>query len=452
MRKKIISILFVTFLIATVIPVMGNVSQRTFLYFDVGVGEPSNIHNGDYRILGDDSLYVTVRNYGDLLTSVELNFTLEKFEGIEPIEVLDEGFEYLPFPPDNWLIHHDGNQHQWQHDTIIGHESSSSAGLFTIWPPTPPMIFDEWLVTESYDLSDAESLTLSVWYYGHANSGVITSNLEIWTSTDGGTDPDDFLTTGILLEEINPLADEVWIPESVDLSPVLGEDDVNFAFRFEGEESDFIEFFIDDILIEGEEYDWGEIDTSSNGPYDLDPDVWIESFFDVYYDFEGEYRATFSLDTPLRGNWSDDNPDNDVYKAVFTVIENVPPDEPTISGEQNGKAGTEYEYTFNAEDPNGDNVKYHIDWDDGNSDTTEFNPSGIDVKVKHTWTNQDTYTIKVTAEDTDGLVGPEGTYTVTMPRNKIINRPFLNYLQSFLTCHPSLFPILQQLLLRMELQ
>ena len=40
---------------------------------------------------------------------------------------------------------------------------------------------------------------------------------------------------------------------------------------------------------------------SNKNPYDLDPDVWIESFFDVYFDFEGEYRATFSLDTPLNG-------------------------------------------------------------------------------------------------------------------------------------------------------
>jgi len=127
---------------------------------------------------------------------------------------------------------------------------------------------------------------------------------------------------------------------------------------------------------------------------------------------------------------------------------NQPPNAPTITGETNGKAGTEYEYTFNAVDPDGDNAKYHIDWDDGDSDTTDFSPSGTDVKVKHTWSNEGTYTIKAKAEDTNGLVGPEGSLSVTMPRNRAINRPF----QWFLQQHPNLFPILQRLLQRLGLQ
>ena len=67
--------------------------------------------------------------------------------------------------------------------------------------------------------------------------------------------------------------------------------------------------------------DWGEIDSSSNGPYDLDPDVWVESFFDIGLDTEpvGYYRATFSLDTPMDSGWKDDDPKNDKYEAIFTV-------------------------------------------------------------------------------------------------------------------------------------
>jgi len=38
------------------------------------------------------------------------------------------------------------------------------------------------------------------------------------------------------------------------------------------------------------------------------------------------------------------------------------------------------------------------------------------------------------------------------PRNRIINAPFLNSLQNFLTSHPNLFPILQRLILRLGLQ
>jgi hypothetical protein len=128
-----------------------------------------------------------------------------------------------------------------------------------------------------------------------------------------------------------------------------------------------------------------------------------------------------------------------VDETVATLVEgNQAPNKPTITGKINGKAGVEYEYTFNALDLNGDNVKYHIDWDDDDSITTDFNPSGTDVKVKHTWSEERTYTIKATAEETSGLVSPEATLTVTMPRNRATyNSLFLRFLEQF--------PILQKL-------
>jgi len=69
--------------------------------------------------------------------------------------------------------------------------------------------------------------------------------------------------------------------------------------------------------------DWEEVDSGSMGPYDLDPDVWVESFFDVYYDFEGEYRATFSLDTPLYTGWNDNDSSNDNHIAEFDILTEI---------------------------------------------------------------------------------------------------------------------------------
>jgi len=443
MKKKIIGIIICTLMIATSTSVVGNGLKSTLPSFDVGVGEPTNIHDGDYRSLGEDTLFVTVQNHGDSPASVDLDFILERLEGLVPIVVLDEGFEDSLFPPQGWQVHQEGNQYSWQRDIIIGHESSACAGLFTIWPPTPPMIFDEWLVTESIDFREVTSITLSFWYYGHANMGLLTSNLEIWASTDGGTNPDDFLDTGILLEEINPNANEVWISESVDLSPLFGEEDVYLGFRFVGEESDFIEFFIDDILIEGEEYDWGELDTSSNGPYDLDPDVWIESFFDVYYDQEGYYRATFSLDTPIREDWFDDNPNNDVYQAVFTVIANNPPDSPTIDGPNSGTTGTPYTFTFASTDSDGDDVSYYIKWGDGTTPWTTYQTSGSPgYSESHTWSEQGAYTIEAKAKDTFGAESDWTELSVSMPRSRLLsNTLFYQFLQN----HPHMFPILRQI-------
>jgi parallel beta-helix repeat protein len=74
---------------------------------------------------------------------------------------------------------------------------------------------------------------------------------------------------------------------------------------------------------------WEEVDSGTNGPYDLDPDVWIESFFDVFYSYAGEYRATFSLDTPLYTGWTDHNPGNDIYHAIITVAPCPPPEDAT---------------------------------------------------------------------------------------------------------------------------
>ena len=108
----------------------------------------------------------------------------------------------------------------------------------------------------------------------------------------------------------------------------------------------------------------------------------------------------------------------DLISALFEFADEETPYAPDIYGPPNGNAGTEYEYTFNSVDSNDDDVKYYIDWGDDSSDTTAFSPSGTDVKVKHTWNENGDYTITAKAQDIHGAEGPEGTLTVTMPRNK----------------------------------
>ncbi len=118
---------------------------------------------------------------------------------------------------------------------------------------------------------------------------------------------------------------------------------------------------------------------------------------------------------------------------------NQAPEALEISGKTNGDTGKEYYYTFNAVDPDGDDVKYIVDWGDGNSDTTGLNPSGTDVVLSHTWNSGGTFTIKANAQDINGLDGPENTLKVTMPRNRII---YSSLWFRFI----DMFPILQRLL------
>jgi len=110
------------------------------------------------------------------------------------------------------------------------------------------------------------------------------------------------------------------------------------------------------------------------------------------------------------------------WDACFKTYgrENNAPSAPTIDGPNNGKAGISYDFIFNAVDPDTDDVKYLIDWGDGDALTTHLHPSGMDVSASHKWDAKGNYTISVKAEDEFGLIGPETTLEITIPRNKVI--------------------------------
>ncbi len=135
---------------------------------------------------------------------------------------------------------------------------------------------------------------------------------------------------------------------------------------------------------------------------------------------------------------------------LMTPTRNLPPDKPLITGPTSGKADTPYTYTFTSTDPDGDDVSYYIKWGDGDTtDWTTFQPSGpLGYSESHTWSSQETYTIKAKAKDIYGAESDWAELTVTMPRNKAINKPFLNFLEN----HPNLFPLLRLLTQLLGLQ
>ncbi|MHA2248656.1 MAG: outer membrane protein assembly factor BamB family protein [Candidatus Hodarchaeales archaeon] len=120
---------------------------------------------------------------------------------------------------------------------------------------------------------------------------------------------------------------------------------------------------------------------------------------------------------------------------------NYPPFAPIITGPSQGNPNTAYKYTFHSSDPDGDDVRYHIDWDDETPiQTTGYSPSGTQVDVIHIYTQSGKYTITAYAEDENGNTGPCSTFTFTCPRDKAINNMLLqNLLERF--------PLLQKLLL-----
>ena len=117
-----------------------------------------------------------------------------------------------------------------------------------------------------------------------------------------------------------------------------------------------------------------------------------------------------------------------------------PPEAPDIDGPSNGNVGDTLPYTFSAIDPDGDDVKFHIDWGDGDSDSTVYVGSGTGKTVDHVWTSAKTYTITAYAEDENNMKGPTSTFQVVIPRSKVVQtHPFLKFLQNY----PNLFTILK---------
>ena len=132
------------------------------------------------------------------------------------------------------------------------------------------------------------------------------------------------------------------------------------------------------------------------------------------------------------------------YEDIITPT-NLPPGAPDIDGPTNGAAGTSYPYTFTSTDPEDEDVSYYIEWGDGSTtDWTAFQASGTSYSGSHTWSTEGTYTITAKAKDANGE-GPEGTLTVTMPRNKAFNFNF-NLLELLFESFPHAFPIIRILL------
>lgn len=130
---------------------------------------------------------------------------------------------------------------------------------------------------------------------------------------------------------------------------------------------------------------------------------------------------------------------------TFTTKANQPPNPPIIHGPASGKTKQAYDYSFNATDPDNDNVYYYFDWGD-NTNTEWIGPysSGAAITQSHTWSEQGTYTIKAKAKDINGAESGWGTLSVTMPNS--YNLPFKQFWMRLFERFPHAFPILRHLL------
>ena len=144
-------------------------------------------------------------------------------------------------------------------------------------------------------------------------------------------------------------------------------------------------------------------------------------------------------DTGTESEWSD--------PFEITIVENQAPLEPEINGPKKGTAGKGYDWTFEAIDPDGDDMEFFICWG-GTCAGAWYGPfaSGEVFTLGYSYMIEGTFTIICMPRDIYGVEGPTASFEVIMPKNKAIEYQFFGYLLN----HLNLFPLLRLLLQRLE--
>jgi rhodanese-related sulfurtransferase len=112
---------------------------------------------------------------------------------------------------------------------------------------------------------------------------------------------------------------------------------------------------------------------------------------------------------------------------------NDPPEAPDIQGPTQGKKKTFYDYVLESEDPDMDGVRFFVDWGDGTNELTDYTESGIPIVANHAWEKDGTYTITCRTVDYYGAESENTTLDVTIPKTKLFEFNFYQFMNSRLT-------------------
>jgi hypothetical protein len=183
-------------------------------------------------------------------------------------------------------------------------------------------------------------------------------------------------------------------------------------------------------------FDWGD-GTNSGwlGPYSSGATATATYAWSDLGDFEVKVRAKDILGAG--SVWSEPH--------TISIVDNIPPDTPSIEGPATGSPGTTYLYRFTSIDQDDHDVYFYVDWGDDNF--TEWKgpyQSGFEAGITHTWSEKGTYIIKAKAMDELGDESDWATLEIAMPVNQQITTYPL--LQKILELFPNAFPILKHVL------
>jgi hypothetical protein len=110
------------------------------------------------------------------------------------------------------------------------------------------------------------------------------------------------------------------------------------------------------------------------------------------------------------------------YLSLKKILNN-PPENVSIEGPINGRAGALYNYSFYCDDPDGDDVNYYIKWGIPSCPAIYGTyPSSSTAIIGFAWENRGRYNITVKAVDIHGAESEIVSLFVTMPQPNFIKR------------------------------
>jgi len=184
--------------------------------------------------------------------------------------------------------------------------------------------------------------------------------------------------------------------------------------------------------------DWGDNSTSEwIGPYLSGEVVTVSHIWEIPDTYEIKAKA---MDTHYaESEWSEPH--------IITIAPNQRPERVEINGPVWGFGGTEYEFSFVTTDPDGHDLVYRVDWDDGNNEEW-LGPysSGESFTLSHSWKVKGTYWIKSWAKDTIGDESLQASFKIDILTNankEKTNNLILSKILLRLTEH---FPLLNRML------
>ena len=174
--------------------------------------------------------------------------------------------------------------------------------------------------------------------------------------------------------------------------PSLGQPDVGYTFCFESDdpEEDDLSYYVD----------WG--DGTNSGWTSFYP-----SGQEVCLDHTWTEEGRYIIKAMCKDIWGHTG-----WAEHEIRIGNQAPDPPVVTGQRYGDPGEVITYTFSSFDYEHQDVKYIIDWGDGDSEETGYYTHDTPIEKTHSYDTEGDYTIIAMAEDTTGRDGEPTEYTI----------------------------------------